>query len=176
MAQKQYKKGDVIFRQGDFGNTMYEVKSGTVGIFAKYGTPREKKLTELSQGRVFGEMAVIEVYPRSATAVALEDVTAQEVSVSELREYFENSPDKLLEIMRGQTRRLRELTADYEEVRRTLGTWQAEDVKGAKKSSGLLGSLKKFAAIFAESMQHVNTTNAGVNSGVSHSPTRSGSL
>ena len=41
-------------------------------------------------------------------------------------------------------------------------------------SSGLLGSLKKFAAIFAESMQHANTTNAGVNSGVSHGPTQSG--
>lgn len=162
MAQVSYKQGDVIFRQGDFGNTMYEVRDGKVGIYLNYGEASEKKLTEVKRSQIFGEMAIIEVYPRSATAVALSDVTAEEVTVADLQSYFERSPEKLIGIMRLQSRRLRELTDDYMAVCATIKEWQDKDDQGGKKSEGLLGSLKKFAAVFAESMKYANTANAGM--------------
>lgn len=155
MITKQFKNGEVIFREGMLGSTMYEIKSGKVGIYAAYGTPDEKKLTELEAGRIFGEMAVIEVYPRSATAVAISDVEAEEVSTADLQDYFSNQPEKLVEIMRGMSRRLRELTADYQEVCGTIGAWKDAKDHGKTKSAGLLASLKKFAAIFDESLKLV---------------------
>ncbi len=161
MAQVSFQKGDVIFREGEFGSTMFEVRSGNVGIFVKYGTPDERKLTELAEGRIFGEMSVIEVYPRSATAVALSEVTVEEVSAAEISEYFGSAPEKLLEIMRGQTRRLRELTNDYAEVCKTIAEWKAKD-DGGEQKGGLLGALKKFAAVFNESMKYMGSSSAGM--------------
>lgn len=133
---------------------MYEIKNGTVGIYAAYGTPAEKKLTELEAGRIFGEMAVIEAYPRSATAVALSDAEAEEISTADLQEYFGSRPEKIIEIMRGMSRRLRELTADYREVCGTISAWRNAAESGKGKEIGLLATLKRFADIYSESMKH----------------------
>ena len=153
---KQFSKGSVIFREGVLGSTMYEVLDGTVGIFVGYGREDEKKLTELERGRIFGEMAAIEARPRSATAVALTDVSVQEISRSDFQEYFSGNPDKLLEIMRGMTRRIRELTVDYQEVCATIGAWKDADSRGAEQDQGLMSRLRRFAQIFAEGMKYVN--------------------
>ncbi|MBQ9647921.1 MAG: cyclic nucleotide-binding domain-containing protein [Oscillospiraceae bacterium] len=155
METRQFKKGDVIFKEGTFGNTMYELKSGAVGIYAAYGAPGEKKLTELEAGRIFGEMGVIEVRPRSATAVALSDIETIEVSTADMQEYFSSQPEKLMEIMRGMSRRLRELTADYQEVCGTLGEWKETTEQGKKKGSGLLAAIKKFADAYAEGAKYM---------------------
>ena len=71
MTSKQFKKGDVIFHEGDIGNTLYQINEGKVDIYLCYGESDQKLLTELTPGKFFGEMAVIEAYPRSATAVAM---------------------------------------------------------------------------------------------------------
>lgn len=153
METKQFKKGVVIFKEGTLGSTMYEIKNGTIGIYAAYGTPNEKKLTELEAGRIFGEMAVIEVYPRSATAVALTDAEAEEISTADLQEYFGGRPEKIMEIMRGMSRRLRELTADYREVCDTISAWKNATDQGREKGKGLLTAIKRFADIYNESMR-----------------------
>ncbi len=161
MQAKQFKKGNVIFKEGDLGSTMYEIDSGTVGIYAAYGTANEKLLTELGAGRIFGEMAVIEVFPRSATAVALSDTELKEISTADLQEFFDSNPEKIAEIMRGLSRRLRELTADYQEVCAGIGAWKDAKDRGAEKSGKLMSILKKYAAIFAESMKYAPITGAG---------------
>ena len=153
METRQFKRGEVIFKEGTLGSVMYEIKQGTVGIYCAYGASDEKKLTELEAGRIFGEMGVIE---RSATAVAISDVEAVEVSTADLQEYFSNQPEKLMEIMRGMSRRLRELTADYQEVCGTLGEWNDTTQQGKKKSSGLLAAIKKFADAYADSVKYMN--------------------
>ena len=89
-----FKKGDVIFRQGDFSSVMYDIAKGKVGVFADYETERVHQLAELSAGDFLGEMGMIEVYPRSATAVALEDGTVlNEIGENELNAYFKDKPD-----------------------------------------------------------------------------------
>ncbi|MBE7009528.1 MAG: Crp/Fnr family transcriptional regulator [Ruminococcaceae bacterium] len=159
MNARQFKKDEVIFREGAFGSTMYEIKSGTVGIYAAYGTDSEKKLTELEAGRIFGEMALIEVYPRSATAVALSDTETMEISTADLSDYFNNHPEKLVEIMRGMTRRLRELTEDYQNACGAISNWTDAVDHGQKKSGGLLNGIKKLAAIFSSHTEHMPEVN-----------------
>ena len=77
---KRFAKGEVIFKEGALESFMYDLIEGKVGIYAHYGEAGEKLLTELNAedgGATFGEMGLIDVMPRSATAVALEDVLAR---------------------------------------------------------------------------------------------------
>lgn len=158
VEMKRFQKGDVIFEEGSFGRELYEIKSGSVAIIVGYGKPEERKLTELEAGRIFGEMALIEVYPRSATAVAVTDVEAEEVSVADMQRYFEAHPEKLMEIMRALSRRLRELTADYREVCGAIGEWKDVSDQGGKKGGKLMAALKKFADFF-EPLKYVDYSN-----------------
>ena len=49
-----FKKGDVIFRQGDFSSVMYDIEKGKVGVFADYETEQVQQLAELTAGDFLG--------------------------------------------------------------------------------------------------------------------------
>src|SRR4030066_1830979 len=66
LHQREYKKNEVIFNQGDVGLGMYIIVKGTVDIVCDPGRPI---LTELHDGDFFGELALLDESPRSATAV-----------------------------------------------------------------------------------------------------------
>ena len=53
METKTFKKGEIIFKQGDLSDCMYDILWGQVGIYADYGTPEEKLLTTLETERFF---------------------------------------------------------------------------------------------------------------------------
>lgn len=114
MAEQHFKRDDVIFRAGDAADCMYEIVSGQVGIYAGYGKPEQKLLAELRDGQYFGEMAMIEALPRSATAVALSaNVVLETVTWQTLGDFFRDRPAKVVTIMQQMGRRIRELTEDY---------------------------------------------------------------
>ena len=130
MNKAVFKKGEVIFRQGDPGNCMYDILWGSVGVYAEYGTPNEKKLAELRHGDFFGEMGLLEQSPRSATVVALENDTQVSVIMeSDFRDYFAENPAKVFTIMQTLSQKLRRTTQDYLDVCRTV----YETVEGEKK-------------------------------------------
>ena len=117
MSVKEFKKDEIIFKQGDFSPVMYDILAGQVGIFAAYGTENEKQITVLGEGQLLGEMGLIEAYPRSATAVAMEDgVKLREIGENEFSAYFSEQPERVLLIMRQLSARLRKTTKDYLEV------------------------------------------------------------
>ena len=82
--QVQFKKGDIIFCEYEPGDTFYLLQSGRVQIVRIIGE-LEKNIDILYPGEVFGEMAILEEAPRSATTIALDDVKALEFN----RENFE---------------------------------------------------------------------------------------
>lgn len=65
-------EGDEVFREGDPGDAAYLVESGSIGIF-KTVEGEEIQLAAMSDGELFGEMAIIDGSERMAHAVALED-------------------------------------------------------------------------------------------------------
>ena len=130
MNKAVFNKGEVIFRQGDPGNCMYDIVWGSVGVYAEYGTPTEKKLAELRAGDFFGEMGLLEQSPRSATVVALEnDTQVSAIMESDFRDYFAENPAKVFTIMQTLSQKLRRTTQDYLDVCRTV----YETVEGEKK-------------------------------------------
>ena len=66
---KSMRKGDILFEEGDPSVAVYLIKSGTVKVVKSYGTSQEKTLANLEAGELLGEMGLIEVKDRSATAV-----------------------------------------------------------------------------------------------------------
>ena len=69
----EYEPNDIIFCEFEPGNDFYFIQSGRVEI-VKIINNREKTLDILSAGDVFGEMAILEEEPRSASAIAIEHV------------------------------------------------------------------------------------------------------
>lgn len=139
-----FNSGDVIFNEGAYEPWLFDIQHGKVGIYADYGTENEKLLTTLSIGQTFGEMGLIERYPRSATAVALDDQTqVTKIDADAFEEHFKARPEALMAIMQQMSQRIRDLTADYLDACRALN----ETVEGetdTKKKSSLKKKLKKF--------------------------------
>jgi CRP-like cAMP-binding protein len=71
--EKRVKKGDMIFREGDVGDSFYLIVSGSVRISTIIPGVGEEALTILREGEYFGEMALIDDVPRSASAIANDD-------------------------------------------------------------------------------------------------------
>ena len=69
---KEFKRGDVLFKEGDPGKEMFVVQSGKVNI-TKTVRDTEKILATLGAGEFLGEMAILNNKPRSAGAVMAED-------------------------------------------------------------------------------------------------------
>ena len=69
---RDYASGCVLFREGDPGDFMYVIQAGTVEIRRRVGDS-ERVLAVLPPGEFFGEMALINARPRSATAVVRDD-------------------------------------------------------------------------------------------------------
>ena len=148
MRQITYSEGDIIFRQGDIATVMYDIVSGKVGVFSNYQSEQEEKIAELEAGQIFGEMGMIEIYPRSATAVALEDgVVLAEIGEADLEAYFKGKPDKLLQLMRQLSERIRETTKKYVDVCSTVSrNRQAEERE--EKQPGLLQEMDRYAKFY----------------------------
>src|SRR3974390_2736417 len=99
---RDYKAGDVIFREGDAARELFIIQSGEVEI--RLGN---RLLEKLPQYSIFGEMALIDAAPRSATAVAASDVTLVPVSEKQFLFLISNTPHFALNVMRVMARRLR---------------------------------------------------------------------
>jgi CRP/FNR family transcriptional regulator, cyclic AMP receptor protein len=99
---KLIKAGDIIFREGDEAHELFVVKSGEVRI--QLGN---RTLAELSANDVFGEMALIDNGPRSATALAVTDVELVAVSEKQFLFLVSQTPYFALKVMRVLAQRLR---------------------------------------------------------------------
>jgi CRP-like cAMP-binding protein len=99
---RDYRAGDVIFREGDPAEELFIIQSGEVEI--RLGN---RVLEKLPQYSIFGEMALIDAAPRSATAVAASDVKLVPVGEKQLLFLISNTPHFALNVMRVMARRLR---------------------------------------------------------------------
>lgn len=99
---KSYKTGEAIFRAGDSGDELYIVKAGKVAV--QLGN---RTLAVLGAGEVFGEMALIDAGPRSATVVAETDCEVVPVSEKQFLFMTSEAPYFALSLMRVVVQRLR---------------------------------------------------------------------
>ena len=105
---KVYNKSEIIFKENSFGDDMYIICSGKVKLTAT-NEGRELLLDTLGPREFFGEMALVDATPRSATAIAEEDNT-QLVVLNQTRFLYlvSQQPPFALYIMQGLCQRLKE--------------------------------------------------------------------
>src|SRR5215472_18176095 len=99
---RDFKAGDVIFRQGDLAQELFIIQSGEVEI--RLGN---RVLETLPAYSIFGEMALIDNAPRSATAVAASDAKLVPIGEKQFLFLISNTPHFALNVMRVMARRLR---------------------------------------------------------------------
>ena len=152
MKIRTYTRGQVIFREGDAGDCMFDIQEGKVGIFSDYQGPQEKQIAVLFTDQIFGEMGLLDGAPRSATAVALETAVVDVVSEDEFYEYFEKKPEKVLQLMQQMCNRLRRTSKDYLEACRTVYETTEAEKAGRKKSGGLRAMIQKFCSVYQNTL------------------------
>ena len=99
---REFKAGEVIFKLGDPASEFFVIQSGKVDI--RLGN---RLLGTLSDHDIFGEMALIDAAPRSATAIAASDVKLVPVAEKQFLFLVSRTPHFALNIMRVLARRLR---------------------------------------------------------------------
>lgn len=106
--ERKYGAGTTLFSQGDTGVGLYVLTSGKVRITQANNPDRaEEELNTLGPGDVMGEMALLDDLPRSATATAIDDVTALLLPIWEFRTTVQSHPDIGLKLLGVLSRRLR---------------------------------------------------------------------
>jgi CRP/FNR family transcriptional regulator, cyclic AMP receptor protein len=75
LEEHTWSAGDVIFREGDLGRTMYVIREGEVEVQRNSTSGNPVAIVRLGPGETFGEMTLVELQPRSATLVAQRKTT-----------------------------------------------------------------------------------------------------
>jgi CRP/FNR family transcriptional regulator, cyclic AMP receptor protein len=97
-----FAKGDTIFREGERGDEFFVVVRGQAEIRSG-----NRCFETLGRNGVFGEMALIDDSPRSATVVALTDVTVAPIKETQFLFLVKHTPFFALSVMRVLAYRLR---------------------------------------------------------------------
>jgi len=96
------KPGEMIFKEGETAKELYVIQSGQVEI--QLGN---RLLATLEANDIFGEMALLDSAPRSATAIAKTDVALVPISKKDFLTLVGRAPTFALDIMSMMARRLR---------------------------------------------------------------------
>jgi CRP-like cAMP-binding protein len=108
-----FEKGKVLFKEGDRGEDMYIVQSGKVAIKKKLHDG-ETTLAVLEKGDFFGEMAILERMPRSASAEVVEDGDLIVIAGDMFGDMIKSNPEIAVRMLRKQSIRLRETLKQLE--------------------------------------------------------------
>ena len=102
MKEISYQEGQEIFAKGDLGDSMYIIYGGQIGIY-----DGSKQLALFDKGEIFGELALLDTEPRSATTVAESDVLLFRIDQEDFFELMEERDEILKNVLRILCQRIR---------------------------------------------------------------------
>jgi len=118
------KKGEVIYREGDLDSEMYVVQSGAVRIYRELAGVKQE-LAIMEKGDFFGEIAVLEGLPRSASAEALDNVELIEINSTTFDKMIRGNIEIAVRMLRKLSNRLQEANRKIELLSRATAKGQA---------------------------------------------------
>jgi CRP-like cAMP-binding protein len=140
-----FKAGHVFFQEGDDGEEMFIIQSGRVAIKKSVKGGGEATLAVLEKGDFFGEMAILERLPRSATAEVLEDGDIIVIGGEDFGAMIKANPEIAVRMLRKYSIRLRETNKRIED---------ALAAGGEPDSSRELDAPKSAATVQAEALAY----------------------
>lgn len=150
---QEVEAGEVVFHKGDLGNCLYIVAEGLVRVHDE-----ERILNDLGPYEVFGEMAVIDPSPRSASVTALQPSRLLRISQESLFALMAQNSSLMRAILRLLVRRLRsrvrDMAEDFEYMRQfglvtsaaaalEAGLYQPESLDEVARREDALGQLAR---------------------------------
>ena len=106
-VRREFKQGETIFQQGDPGEVLYLIESGQVRIFVHGRDGQELSVILHGAGDFFGEMALIDDLPRSASAVATEGTAVYVLARDRFRDHMRRSSHLAMNFMKSLSLRVR---------------------------------------------------------------------
>src|SRR6266850_6169378 len=109
----KHKKGEMIYVEGDLGSEMYVVQSGVVRIFRALGGVKQE-VAIMEKGDFFGEIAVLEGLPRTASAEALDNSEILEINSATFDKMIRGNIEIAVRMLRKLSNRLQEANRKIE--------------------------------------------------------------
>ena len=109
MVPRSFKAGEVIIKENDQAAGFFVIASGKVDVVRGAAGPNPQVLATLSSGDFFGEMALFEGYPRSATVTAAEDTECLAITRWDFTAEMRTHPEIAVGMLPALVRRLRAL-------------------------------------------------------------------
>ena len=114
---KIFADGEIIFEEGDKGDVMYVIQSGKVKI-SKKSSSGNIAMATLQSGEIFGEMALFDSLPRSASATAEGDARILSVDKKKLFSTIGKDPTVVLKVIKTMSGTIRRLSNDFSELKK----------------------------------------------------------
>lgn len=108
IVRRRFRQGEVIFREGDPGQVLYLIQTGQIRIFVNGLDGSETSVILFGRpGEIFGELAVVDGLPRSATAVALGNTLLLTIDRERFRHHMRQHPQLALNFMKELSLKVR---------------------------------------------------------------------
>jgi MFS superfamily sulfate permease-like transporter len=116
LGRRVYQRGDLVIKEGDTDRSLFMISKGTASVKVRLaGQDREKRLASFSPGAVFGEVALLDEQPRSATVTADEELVCYVLDDARFRALTSEHPAIAIKLLanlsRELSRRLRKANA-----------------------------------------------------------------
>lgn len=115
-AVRTYPKNTIIISEGDNSDSLYAILSGKVKVYLSDDEGREIIINIQGTGEYFGELALLDDAPRSASVMTLEETRLAVISKSAFEECLTKHPELGLRIIRELSARLRHLTQNVKSL------------------------------------------------------------
>ena len=115
ISSESFAPGQIIFRQGDSDAHFYIIEDGHVGIFLTQNG-KNVKIAEFGPGESFGEFALLDKAPRSASAQALTPVQAYMVTEKGFDEMLSQLPDWASCMLKSFVKRMKDLNKKIKDM------------------------------------------------------------
>lgn len=114
---KNYADGEVICREGEEGSEMFIIQAGNIRITKKTDSGNVG-IAELHVGDIFGEMALFERQPRSATATAVGEARVLRVDKKKLFQLINRDPTLVFKMLESMSQRIRSLDEELAKLKK----------------------------------------------------------
>src|SRR4051812_10695197 len=104
---QHFRAGSVIFRQGEPGDSLHAILEGRVRIAVILATGAETTMAMMGPGECFGELAILDGRPRSATAICVEPTRTLSVTRGDFVNWLSDKPRAALLLLETLSLRLR---------------------------------------------------------------------
>ncbi|MDX1382271.1 MAG: cyclic nucleotide-binding domain-containing protein [Thermoanaerobaculia bacterium] len=137
-APAVFEAGEEIFAQDEPGEEMFIIQAGKVEVLRTAPDGTRRRLAVLDKGDFFGEMALLEDAPRTATVRAIEKTTCLRLRAATFNQMLHENPEIVVRMLRTMSKRLHRALLDLDEVSnaRSVAIAPSSPAKAAKKAPG----------------------------------------